>query len=192
MAELSKKLHIKNTAGVTQDIKLYSTIAEVSGDYTKLKIDGVECYMPIATDGDTSLCIKKNGTTYKAKKEAVKWYVNTCYIWDWEEDNPENPEEPLYCLGNDGQISPGKFDDLNIEFIVYRNNWSEFEIQLYGSHIGPSTIEVKFGDNELNFTISRDYYGSGYTSYIIYDYRPWAIWNYMKNHIDSTVVMSLK
>ena len=190
MAELSKKLHVKNTAGVTQDIKLYSTTNEVGSDFLKLKVDGVECYAPIATDGDTSLCVKKNGITYKAKNEAVTWYVNTCTLGSWYDDDPDFPDDPYYCIGS-GSFSPGKFDDLTVKGAVYRDRYGDFEISLYGSHMGPETIEVKFGDNELNLTMDRNNYGRGYTYYTIDDLNG-ALYTYLYRHLKSTIVMSLK
>lgn len=70
MAELTKKLYVKNTSGTTQTIKLYSTTAEANASGSgvlNLKVDNVNCYAGLgsASNSYATSCKVKNssGTT---------------------------------------------------------------------------------------------------------------------------------
>ena len=73
MAELSKKLYIKNTEGVTQSAKLYSTTSESQTPYLSLKVDNINCYASLTDVSDsraTSGRIKKSDGTILAIGES--------------------------------------------------------------------------------------------------------------------------
>ena len=73
MAELYKKLYIKNTEGVTQSAKLYSTTSESQTPYLSLKVDNINCYASLTDVSDsraTSGRIKKSDGTILAIGES--------------------------------------------------------------------------------------------------------------------------
>lgn len=56
MAELAKKLYLKNTSGTTQTVKLYSTVAEANaagGGVLNLKVDDINCYAALGATNNT-------------------------------------------------------------------------------------------------------------------------------------------
>ena len=56
MAELAKKLYLKNSSGTTQTIKLYSTVAEANasgGGVLNLKVDNINCYAALGATNNT-------------------------------------------------------------------------------------------------------------------------------------------
>lgn len=56
MAELTKKLYIKNTSGTTQTIKLHSTTAEANASGSgvlNLKVDNVNCYAGLGSTSNS-------------------------------------------------------------------------------------------------------------------------------------------
>lgn len=52
MAELNKKIHIKK-GSTEQTVKLYSTIAEAGNTYSYIIVDGVQAYIPLASENDS-------------------------------------------------------------------------------------------------------------------------------------------
>lgn len=69
MAELRKKLHLKN-GRTEQVIKAFSTIKEVGGSYIYAKIDGVQAYIPLVSTSDSRASV---GRTNKATKKYYKY-----------------------------------------------------------------------------------------------------------------------
>lgn len=53
MAELNKKMHIKNSSGVKQDVKIYSTVEESGNQYLPIKIDNIQAYICLCAIEDT-------------------------------------------------------------------------------------------------------------------------------------------
>lgn len=51
MAELDKTLHIRK-GSTEQTVKLYTTQAEVGDDYSYIKVDGVQAYLPLGAEND--------------------------------------------------------------------------------------------------------------------------------------------
>ena len=52
MAELNKTIHIRK-GSTEQTVKLYTTQAEVGDNYSYIKVDGVQAYIPLGTENDS-------------------------------------------------------------------------------------------------------------------------------------------
>lgn len=82
MAELVKKLYIKNLNDVIDTARLYSTTNEIGGDSINLNVDDVNCYAAICTPTDANATngrILKNDTTFAIKKLGEIPYSYTVY-----------------------------------------------------------------------------------------------------------------
>lgn len=79
MGTLTKKLHILKTGGTEETCNIYTTPEEVGGSpYLALEVDGTKGYVKLGSTTDTNathLRVEKNGTTYAAWKQAVR-FVN--------------------------------------------------------------------------------------------------------------------
>lgn len=56
MAELNKTLHIRK-GSTEQIVKLYTTQAEAGDDYSYIKVDGVQAYLPLGSENDSRATI---------------------------------------------------------------------------------------------------------------------------------------
>lgn len=77
MAQMAKKIYLKNSAGTQQTCNLYSTTGEVGAAYAMTVVDNTNCYVPlVATNAATATSgrVFKNNTTYAMASTAVPPY----------------------------------------------------------------------------------------------------------------------
>lgn len=70
MAEIAKKLHYRKS-GVTYNISLYNSTADVGSNYLSLRVDGVKVYAKLGEISHmetTDLRVRKSGVTYSVLK----------------------------------------------------------------------------------------------------------------------------
>lgn len=77
MAQMAKKIYLKNSTGTQQTCNLYSTTGEVGAAYAMTVVDNTNCYVPlVATNAATATSgrVFKNNTTYAMASTAVPPY----------------------------------------------------------------------------------------------------------------------
>ena len=93
MAVFSKKLYIKNSAGVQQTCNIYSTTSEAGSAHMYATVDGTQGYIPLVSTSSSyasSGRVLKSGTTYAIGKAGVPAY----------DYRVMSPETPWYYIDN--------------------------------------------------------------------------------------------
>lgn len=103
MAELTNKLHIKDSSGTVTECTCYTTTDEATstlfegGNYWEIKNNNTICYLGLKpssitsyTEYDTPLKVKKDGTEYIVQSQiAVGTYTVTITGWMWDRQSWE-------------------------------------------------------------------------------------------------------